>query len=289
MNYFLHIVILLEIYIILALSLNMKVGFTGLLSIAQAIFYGIGAYVTAIFMVELGSPFLLAIVISIVVSVFFSLFIAFIASRLRDLYFALATMAFQIILYAIIYNWTSLTNGPYGIAGIPQPEILGVAFDNLSSFALLGFVFMVLTILFLLWFQKTPFSRLLESTRDDELAVIAMGKNPKYYKRFSVCISGALAAIAGSLYATYVTYIDPSSFTIDESILIMSIVIIGGTGNIWGPVSGALFYILLPEVLKFIDIPDSIAASLRMIIYGFVLILIIRIKPDGFFGKYVFK
>jgi len=289
MNYILHIIILLEIYIILALSLNLKVGFTGLLSLAQAIFYGIGAYVTSLGMVKLGIPFLAAMLLAILVNILFSLVIAFVASRLRELYFALATLAFQIIMHAIIYNWIGLTNGPYGIAGIPRPEFLGIQFNNLTSFALLGLFFLLITLLFFYWFQKTPFCRILKSTRDDELAVTALGKDPRYFKSVSICISGAFAAIAGSLYATYVTYIDPTSFTIDESILIISIIIIGGTGNISGPVSGALFYILLPEVLKFVNIPDPVAANLRMIIYGLILIMIVRYKPNGFFGTYVFK
>jgi branched-chain amino acid transport system permease protein len=289
MNYFLHIAILLEIYIILALSLNLKVGFTGLMSLAQAIFYGIGAYVTSLGMVKLGIPFLAAMALAISVNILFSLVIAFIASRLRELYFALATLAFQIIMYAVIYNWIGLTNGPYGIAGIPRPEILGIQFNNLPSFALLGLFFLLITLAFFYRFQKTPFCRILESTRDDELAVTALGKDPRYFKSVGICISGAFAAIAGSLYGTYITYIDPTSFTIDESILLISIVIIGGSGNILGPVSGALFYILLPEVLKFINIPDSVAANLRMIIYGLVLIMIVRYRPNGFLGKYVFK
>jgi len=289
MNYVLHITILTEIYIILALSLNLKVGFSGLLSMAQAIFYGIGAYVTALGMLKLGLSFLPAMVVAILVNLLFSLIIGLIAGRLRELYFALATLAFQVIMYAVIYNWVGLTNGPFGIAGIPSPEIVGLRFDTLPSFALLGLFFLILTLVFFKKFQKTPFARMLESTRDDELAVTALGKNPRYFKMVGICISGAFAAIAGSLYATYFTYIDPTSFTINESILLLSIVIIGGSGNILGPVTGALFYILLPEFLKFIAIPDPMAANLRMIIYGVVLIMIIRYKPNGFFGKYVFK
>jgi branched-chain amino acid transport system permease protein len=289
MNYILQIVVLAEIYIILALSLNLKVGFTGLLSLAQAVFYGIGAYVTSLGMVKLGISFPAAMALAVVANILFSLIIAFIAGRLRELYFALATLAFQVIMYAIFYNWTGITNGPYGIEGIPRPEILGMRFDSLPSFALLGLFFMIITLVFFYYFQKTPFCRLLESTRDDELAVTALGKDPRYFKCTGICISGAFAAVAGSLYATYISYIDPSSFTIDESILLVSIVIIGGSGNITGPVSGALFYILLPEVLKFVNIPDAAAANLRMVIYGLILVLIVRYRPNGFFGKYVYK
>lgn len=104
---------------------------------------------------------------------------------------------------------------------------------------------------------------------------MSLGKNPNYYKRISIIISAILAGITGSIYAFYTSYIDASSFTLDESILILSIVLIGGSGGIIGPVTGAIIYVMLPEVLKFVQLPDAVAANLRMILFGLLLVLIV--------------
>ena len=130
---------------------------------------------------------------------------------------------------------------------------------------------------------------MIQATRDDQIAVLSLGKNPNYYKRVSIILSAIISGVAGSFYATYTTYIDPSSFTLDESILILSIVLIGGAGRIIGPITGAIIYILLPEVLKFLQMPDGIAANMRMILFGLLLVLIVRFKPKGIFGKFMIQ
>lgn len=289
MNYILHIAIMLEIYIILALSLNLLVGFTGLLSIGHAALYGIGAYATAILMVNFDFNFFLALPLAVVVNIFFSGLLTVFAWRLRDLYFALSTLAFQVIIYALFYNWISVTNGPYGIAGISRPILLGMEFNSLTSFFVLAGGFTLLTILFFLWFNQTPFSRMFQSIRDDQLAVVTLGKSPNYFKFISIALSSVFATISGALYATYVSYIDATSFNLDESILIISIILIGGMGNVRGPVLGATFYLLLPELLRFVNLPDAQAANLRMIIFALVLILVVRFRPRGFAGKYAIE
>lgn len=289
MNYLLHIAVMLEIYILLALSANQKVGLSGLLSLAQAVFYGIGAYATAITITKFGLSYWLAFPTAMLTCVIVALLFSFIASKVRELYFSLATLALQIIFFSVVYNWIPLTNGSYGISGISNPEIFGLKINTPSSFALFGGVWVLVVLLFYSWFLKTPISRLIQATRDDQIAVLSLGKNPNYYKRISIILSAIIAGIAGTLYATYATYIDPSSFTLDESILILSIVLIGGAGRIIGPVAGAIIYILLPELLKFMQMPDGIAANMRMILFGLLLVLIVRFKPKGIFGKYLIQ
>ncbi len=289
MNYIFHILVMLEIYILLALSANQKVGLSGLLSLAQAVFYGIGAYATAITITKFGFSYWLALPVAILSCVLVALLFSYIAGKVRELYFTLATLALQIIFFAIMYNWIPVTNGSYGISGITNPEIFGLEINSPISFALFGGVWVLIVILFYKWFLKTPISRLIQATRDDQIAVLSLGKNPNYYKRISIILSAIVAGIAGSLYATYTSYIDPSSFSLDESILILSIVLIGGAGRIIGPITGAIIYILLPEFLKFMQMPDSIAANMRMILFGLLLVLIVRFKPKGIFGKYVIQ
>jgi len=280
---------MLEIYILLALSANQKVGLSGLLSLAQAVFYGLGAYTASITITKFGFSYWLALPIAILICVIAGLLFSFVAGKVRELYFSLATLALQIIFFSVAYNWIPVTNGSYGISGISNPEIFGLKINTPASFALFGGVWVLLVILFYVWFLKTPISRLIQATRDDQIAVLSLGKNPNYYKRISIMLSAVIAGIAGTLYATYTTYIDPSSFTLDESILILSIVLIGGAGRIIGPITGAVIYILLPELLKFLQMPDSIAANMRMILFGLLLVLIVRFKPKGLFGKYLIQ
>ena len=289
MNYLLHISVMLEIYILLALSANQKVGLSGLLSLAQAVFYGIGAYATAITITKFGFSYWLALPTAMLTCVIVALLFSFIAGKVRELYFSLATLALQIIFFSVVYNWIPVTNGSYGISGISTPEIFGLKINTPGSFALFGGFWVLVVFLFYSWFLKTPISRLIQATRDDQIAVLSLGKNPNYYKCISIILSAIVAGIAGTLYATYATYIDPSSFTLDESILILSIVLIGGAGRIIGPVTGAVIYILLPEFLKFMQMPDGIAANMRMILFGLLLVLIVRFKPKGIFGKYLIQ
>lgn len=289
MNYLLHIIIMCEIYLMLALAMNLLAGYSGLLSLAQAAFYGIGAYFSALLLTKTGVSFSIALSGAVLFNLFTCIPVVWFSIRLRDLFFALSTLAWQIVVFSVLYNWTTLTNGPFGITGIPKPEIFGFTFRSLGDFALLGGVIAGVTLIFFTGLHSTPLSRLFEGVRDDQLAMMTFGKKPGYYKAWAIMISSGVSAIAGALFATYFSYIDPTSFTLNESILIISMVLIGGLGTVKGSVAGALFYVLLPEALRFVDIPDTIAANLRMMIYALILILIVLYRSHGFFGKFKFE
>jgi branched-chain amino acid transport system permease protein len=125
--------------------------------------------------------------------------------------------------------------------------------------------------------------------RDDELSIQALGRNVTSLKIWAFVVSSGLIGISGLLYASYVSYIDPTSFNLDEAIFILSAVIIGGTGNIKGPIIGAIFVVVLPELLRFVGLPDSIAANFRQIIYGLMIIILMRMRPQGLAGEYALK
>jgi branched-chain amino acid transport system permease protein len=125
--------------------------------------------------------------------------------------------------------------------------------------------------------------------RDDELAARGLGKNTRLFKLQAFLIACSMVALAGGLYATYVSYIDPTSFTLDESILMLSMVIVGGTGNFRGPIVGALILIAIPEILRFVHIPDAFAANIRLLIYGLLIVTMAHFRPQGLAGKYRFK
>jgi len=289
MNYILHILIMINIYLILSLSLNLIVGYTGLLSIAHAAFYGIGAYITTLLMMNMGLNFFIALFITIPVVMLVSLLVSFPSLRLKGDYFVLATIAFQVIVFSILYNWISLTRGPYGIPGINRPVLLGFKFDSLPSYFFLSLFFVIIVGLLFKLLYKSPFGRVLKAIREDEISAKAMGKNVDSLKIWSCLIGCGIASISGALYAGYVTYIDPTSFTLMESVFILSIVLVGGSGNFRGPIIGTIFMVILPEILRFLGLPDSIAPNVRQMIYGALLIILMKYRPQGLAGEYRFE
>jgi branched-chain amino acid transport system permease protein len=285
----LHILFMCELYVMLALSANLLSGYTGLLSFANAAFYGLGAYVTTLSMKTLGFNYFLSLLIAIAFNVIVSFVITYFAVRLKDLYFTLATLAFQVIVFSLLYNWEKVTGGSYGISEIPAVNLFGYQLNRTVDYSILGGMFALMVVSFFLFFQRTPFVRLLECIRDQELGAVSLGKNISYYKLICNSLAAAFTAIAGSLLAAYTGFIDPTSFTLAESILIVNMILIGGTGNVIGPIFGACFYVFLPEITRLVPISSSQGANLQMIVYSLILICVVRFRPNGFFGKFRFQ
>lgn len=290
MEYIFHILIMLNIYVMLVLSANLTIGMANLLTMCQAAFYGIGAYIGTFFLMQFNLPF---VVIALVVMLFTGLFswlVSYASVRLKGDYFVIATMGFQLIVYTILYNWTDVTRGPYGIPGIPGIKLLGLfELTGVYAYFALSLVVAAIVVLVLYRLVKSPFGRTLNAIRANETMVQALGRDTVAFKAWAFFISAAAAGLAGVIYASYVSYIDPTSFTLDESIFILSALFIGGIGNIKGPILGALFVVLLPELLRFVGLPDSVAANLRQIIYGLALILVMYFRPQGLWGKTILK
>jgi branched-chain amino acid transport system permease protein len=275
MDYLLHLLILSTIYVMLAQSLSISTGFAGMISLAQAGFYGIGAYTTALLSVNLHFSFFVTLPVAMLISGIIALIVSTIALRTVEDYFIICTLGIQVIIYSIMNNWMSLTNGPLGISGIPSISIFGLDFSNKLPFAFLCIVLASLIFVFLKLITKSSFGRVLLALSEDEVYTQSIGKNVYVSKVISFTVSAMIAAIPGVLYAHYISYIDPTSFTVDESIFILSIVIIGGVRNLLGIFFAAVLLVLLPEVLRFIGLPNNIAANLRQIVYGIILILVI--------------
>ena len=289
MNYVFHLLIYLEIYIIIAMSLNLLMGYGGLLQIAHAAYFGIGAYTTALLMVKLGWGFFPAIVLSAVVAGILSLLVSLPAWRFKGDYFVMLSLAVQVAIYGILYNWIDITNGPFGITGIPRPSFWDYKFASIQSVFVLSTAVVLICGIIMYALLKSPWGRALKAMRDDELAARGIGKNTRLLKLQAFLIACSMVAIAGGLYASYVSYIDPTSFSIEESILMLSMIIIGGVGNFQGPIVGALVLIAIPEILKFMHIPDPIAANARLLVYGLLLIIMTHVRPQGLAGEYRFK
>ncbi len=289
MEYLLHILILFGIYVILAESLNLIVGYTGLLSIAHAAFYGVGAYVAALMALKLGSPFVINIICAVIISSLLGGLVGIPSLRIKDHYFVIATFAFQVIAFSILNNWVSFTGGPMGLPGIPQPAIFGWVISSHIEFLLLVGIFAALVFWLCHRIISSPFGRVLMAIREDEVFALAAGKNVAVYKVAVFAIGSGMAAIAGALYAHYISFIDPTSFTVMESIFMISIIIIGGAGSLWGPVIGAIVLVTLPELLRFIGLPGSMAANIRQILYGGLLVAFMMWRPQGLVGKFRFR
>ncbi len=282
--YLIHLLILIGIYFILAVSLQLAVGFTGLLNLGHIAFYGIGAYVSALLAMS-GFPFLFCFLSAGIIAMLFGFLLSLLTNKLKGDYLALATLGFSFVIYAILLNWTDLTRGPLGIPGIPKPSLFGFVFFDNSSFLILNLIIGLITYLLMKRITKSPFGKVLEAVRDDELAAKILGKNTFKMKSYALGISAFFAGIAGSLYASYITFIDPSSFNLMQLIPVLCIVIIGGIGSLEGTVIASIVLVLLPEPLRFIGFPSSIIGPARQIIYALLLLLILIYKPKGFSGK----
>ncbi len=282
--YFVHLGILICIYIILALSLNVTLGYTGLLNLGHVAFFGIGAY-TSTLLVKAGVPFIAAFIIAGLFASVFGYLLVLATRKLKGDYLALATLGFSFVVTSVLLNWSSLTRGPLGISGIPKPEIFGLLIKSNNAYFLFAIVIAVITYLIIWRITKSPFGRLLEATRDDELATRSMGKNTFALKYKAMMISAFFAGLAGSLFAHYITFIDPSSFALTELILIFTIVIVGGIASLGGSVAGTIIIILIPELLRFFALPSSILGPMRQIIYALLLIFILLYRPKGLFGR----
>ena len=289
MDFFFHILIFAAIYGILAVSLDLMAGQAGLVSMAHAAFYGLGAYASALLTTRFGASFMVSLSVGAAAAFCVSFMVSLPSLRLHDDYFVIATFGFQVILFSVFNNWMELTRGPLGIAGIPQPIIFGWHVDSHLDFLILAAGLTAFAYLVVYLLTSSPFGRVLHAIREDEVFVRSLGKNTLYFKVTVFAVSAVLAATAGSLYAHYITYIDPTSFTVMESILMISMVIIGGAGSLWGPLVGALVLVVLPEALRFVGLPSDVAANLRQIIYGALLVVMMMFRPRGLVGKYSFE
>jgi branched-chain amino acid transport system permease protein len=289
MEYLIHILIISGIYIILTLSLNLIVGYTGLAALGHIAFTCVGAYTSSLLALHLGiSPWIGLLIGAFLASVLGAI-VSFPSLRLKGDYLAIATFGLGVIVYSVAKNWVSLTRGPMGLPGIPSFKLFGYEISNVWAYFVLVLIFVIITYIAIRNITKSPFGRILTAIREDEIAAAAMGKNVNKHKLIVFVVGAFFAGIAGSLYAHYISFIDPSSFTIMESIAVLLMVVFGGMASLGGSFVGASILVIFPELLRFLGMPSSIAAPLRQMIYGLLLIILMIWRPQGLLGKYRFK
>ena len=275
--YYLQVMTFVGIYVILALSLNLLNGYLGLLSIGHASFYGIGAYGSAKLVMELNVPFVLAMPGAGAIAGAFGYLIAKPTLRLSGIYMTLATLGFNIVLFLILQNWMSFTNGPLGVKDIPHPVIFGFSVQSRKDYYYLILFLVLLTVWSMRRLIDSRFGRALVAIREDELAAEATGVYTAQYKVRCFVISAFYAGVAGSFYAHFVKYISPDSFYITESFLLLAMLALGGQGNLAGPIAGATALVVIPEVFRFLQ-------EVRMFIYGGILIVMMLFRRQGLLG-----
>lgn len=275
MDYLLHLFVFVLIYGMVALSLNVASGFTRLISLAQAGFFGVGAYTTAILAASYGWPFWINLAVGMVATGVVAWPVALVALRTVEDYFIICTLGMGVILYSVMNNWIELTRGPLGIPGIPAVTFLGHPVIAKWEWVLLTTMFYAGIFCLARNLKRSALGRILVAISEDEIFCQSLGKNVGLAKLQSFVLGAMLAAVPGALYAHYVSYIDPTSFTIHESIFILSIIIVGGMGNLWGCLAAAAFMILTPEVLRFLGLPSGVAANIRQMLYGAALVGVI--------------
>ena len=296
MNYFFHLTIYLCIYAIIAMSLNMVVGYSGLLTLAQAGYFAIGSYTYALATLKFGWGFLPALALGVAVASLLSLAVSLPAWRLKGDFFVMASLAVQALIFGMANNWSSteapfgtwknLTNGPAGLVSVPKPAIFGIEFATVGRVALLSLVVAgVCMVLGWAWLAS-PWGRVLQVMRDDELAARGLGKNVRLLKIQVLAVACGMSAVGGVIYASYVGYVDPSLASLDHSILMLCMVIVGGAGNFRGPLVGAFVLIMIPEALRFVNIPDTVASEVRLMAYGVLLIAMMHYRAQGLAGSY---
>jgi branched-chain amino acid transport system permease protein len=254
--------------------------------VAQAGVYGIGAYATALLALHVTNDLLVTMLAAAAAGVAISLVVALPSLRLRNEYFMIATIGFQSIIYALFMNLDGITGGPNGLYNIPHPSLFGFTIRGSGGKLALAVALALLCYWVALRVTNAPFGRLLRAVREDQTAVASLGKSVFRIKVSVFILSAVFAAAAGTLYVYSLTAIDPVAFNLDESIFIITLVIVGGTGSLNGSILAAALLILLPEAFKFLAIPDSIAPQVRQMFYGLLLVLFTRFRRQGLIGEY---
>jgi branched-chain amino acid transport system permease protein len=283
--YLQNIAVLFAINAILAMALNFIMGYAGIFSLAQAVFFGIGAYTAGYIALNVSDSLLVSMGAAMGISAVLSMALALPALRVRGEYFVAASLGLQMIGVTIFSEWKSVTGGLGGLVGVPPPVIFGYTLTSTGEFLLLALVILlsILTITALL--VRGSFGRSLMALRDSESAAQAYGKNVNAVKTLSVAVCAALASLGGVVYAFYMSFVNVEVFTLEMSILLMAMVIIGGTGTLLGPIVGASIVMALPAALTYLPfIPPSELGTIQQIIYGSAMVLLMMFRPGGLVG-----
>ncbi|MGZ3635701.1 MAG: branched-chain amino acid ABC transporter permease [Syntrophales bacterium] len=273
-GYIVNVLIFVGIYTILAVALNLLLGLAGQISLGQAAFFGLGAYISGVLTATYAANPWVAMVVAVIVVGIIAFVLGFPILKLRGHYLAMATLGMGIIVYIIFNETVDITGGPSGLPGIPNLSICGIIFNTDMKNYYLVWSFAIITILLSVNLSASRIGRALRAIHDSEVAARILGVNVRLLKAQIFTVSGILSALAGSLYAHTVQFISPASFGFNVSIELLTMVIIGGLGSIYGSFLGAAILTLLPELFRTLQDYD-------IVVYGIVLIVMTMFMPGG--------
>lgn len=286
LSYVLNLATLVCINAVLAITLNFIMGYAGIFSLAHAVFFGVGAYAAANVALHVGPSLLLAVPAAMAAAAVLSLVLALPALRVRGEYFVAASLGLQVLGATVFAEWKGATGGLGGLIGIPPAQLFGRELGDPAAFLALSLACLLMVVGLTTLLLNSGFGRNLQAIRDSESAAHAFGKNVAAIKTLSVVISSALTGIAGALYAFYLGFINVESFMLDNSVLVMAMVIIGGTGTLLGPIVGALLLMLMPSLFSYMSfLPQAEIGSIQQIAYGLAMVVLMMLRPGGLVGS----
>ena len=268
----------ISIYIIIVISFNLAVGFTGLVNLGHMVFFGIGAYASALLTLN-GFPWYFALPAAGVIAFVLGTLIAAITVRLKGDYFQIVTLGLVFMAITISRNWISLTRGALGLPGVPQ------IIRNNFYYLLFVIAISILCILFFHWLTNSETGKIFQAIRDDETATMALGKNTYFYKILSISISTFFAGIAGSLYAHFIQFVDPTIFDLGFFVLILAMLITGGLASVLGSVAGVFVLTIMIDSIRFVVVSPELIGPVREMLFIVILLLILIFRPRGIFGR----
>lgn len=277
-KYTLHVIILCSMYACLTLSLNLIIGWSGQFSLGHVCFYGMGAYVTTLLMMNFEMNFFFATLISVIFTSIFAMLLCLPTLKLRGDYLAVITLGFGEVFRLFLTNAVDITKGPAGIPGISDPVIFGYAIKGKQAYFYFVMLLLFVFIVFMKRFNNSGFGMAMMTVNEDDIAATAIGLNTKKYKLLGFAIGGGMAALMGSFYAVYMGMISPTSFAYAESIKMVSMVVLGGMGSIPGSILGAFLLTALPEVLRAFS-------EYRMVLYGALMVVMMIFRPEGMWSR----
>lgn len=280
-KYLLHIGVLILIYSILAMSLNLIVGYVGEFPLGHVAFFGIGAYTAALLSVKTGFPVWATLPLGGVLAAVFGFLIGAITLRLQGPFFVIVTLAFAEVLRLIATNWIDLTNGPMGIAGVPHPVFLdgGGYLGGKRGFMLLALVLVAVAFYLSYRFVYSNAGRAAVTIRENRYVAQSIGVQPWRYALFAFVLAAFLAGIAGAYYGHYVSYVGTEVFGFSFTASMIIMVLLGGKGTLTGPVVGAVVVTLLEEYLRE-------AKELRLTLFGVIVMAVVLFAPNGIVGSF---
>ena len=276
-DYVLNVAIMVGIYLILASSINITNGCAGIFSMGHAAFYGLGAYATGIMTDHFQTGFWLGLAAACATAVMFGLLVGVPTLRLKGIFFALVTVSFAEILRLATLNWIALTRGPMGIPGIPAPTVLGWTLTTNRHFYYLILIFDVIVVGMIALVIRSRVGRAWMAIREDDVTAAALGIPVFRYRLLALAFSSSFCGLAGCFYAHYATYLSADVFSVEETFMMLTMMIVGGMGTLAGPVVGAVLLVIFPEIFRFL-------MEYRMVAYGLILILMTLFRPSGLFG-----